>query len=87
MMDFLFDMNLALLFSLDHRDEESKRYAGKACEKLNKLILNKSLYFPDELFSFPETWVFLRNSFAEFLGMYVPSLRLFNNKVLEMNSL
>jgi hypothetical protein len=87
MMDFLFDMNLALLFYIDHRYEESKGYSVMAYEKLNKLIINKSLCMPDEMVSFPETWVFLRNSFAEFLSMYIPSLRLFNNKVLEMNSL
>ena len=87
MMDFLFDMNLALLCYLDCRCKESEEHSSLAYERLTKLILSKSLCMADEMALFPDRWVFLRDRFSAFLSMYIPSLRLFNNKVLKMNSL
>lgn len=86
MFDILLDMNMALSLYLRDQLNESRAHLIMAHNLSKKLILKGS--FPDNIdsLSFPDAWIALRNAFAEFLSIYIPSLRSFNDAVLRVNN-
>lgn len=85
MFDILLDMNMALSLYLGGQFKESRARLAAADNLFRKLTLNGA--FPETLgsLSFWDAWTSLRSAFSEFLSVYIPSSRSFNDRVVGRN--